>query len=71
MREGVKHTLREMMQNCDFIDMWFQGNRFPEHHGSSHETLDCMLINMQLHPTFSKGTTFHLPRETTIQLLGS
>lgn len=52
---------RDMIQNCDLMDVGFQGSKFTWKHGNLIQRLDRVLLNMRWCMKFQNATIFHMP----------
>lgn len=51
----------DMIQDCDLLDVGFQGSPFTWKHGRLHQRMDRVLINVSWRLKFQSASIFHLP----------
>lgn len=54
-------NFRNIIHDCDLIDVGFQGNHFTWKHGNHYQRLDRVMINIQWRLKFQEAAVFHLP----------
>lgn len=59
-------SFRRMMQECDLLDMGFQGSPFTWKHGNLFQRLDRVLCNLQWRMRFQSAIVVHLPFSSRI-----